>query len=332
MVEFNPNFGSSYFLGGPDPEAGGFLTEEVLAPIPPSGQLTIKEREEDLEYTTGLTKVELEGLTDSNAIAFGPITERKLAPFNSISILESLIDNGATLEELQAANTKKQEIDKALNRVEELTSVDLTLARDPTASGSLFRIEHRSGIARKILLDKAEEFKDGFGGSVLELIDQMAYDTYAGMRDVVSSVSGEGTEITDVASQWEVALRSYSDEEFDTFVRQRLETIEGGLLSGKEPAWRVIRELEAMESAGIILWDEEMGVLAGAMSALDLVTVGTIGVKAISKTGRSLIGRLKGVAGTRVTTEAAIGTNLVVRETGRHCSFSGCFSGSSYFY
>ena len=298
---------------GQDPNAGGFLTEEIIAPIPAKGQITTKERREDLKHNTGLTDEELGDLVDSNAIAFSHISSQELAPVNSTGILEGMVEEGATLEELEAAVTKKQEIDKALTSVQEITSVDVALAEDPSISGAVFRIEHRAGRARKTMLDMAEEFEDGFAGKVYELIDQIGYDTYTGMRDVVSLLSFEGGEEVQLADKWQVALSSYSDEEFETFYRGRMEDITNSMSSGSEASWRVLRELQAMETAGAVLWGESTGALMGVASALDVATLGVAGVKTMAKAGRSVVGRLRSTVGTTKATEAATGSSVVLR-------------------
>jgi len=298
---------------GTDPNAGGFLTEEIIAPVPSKGQITTKERQEDLKHNTGLTDDELAGLVDANAIAFSHISSQELAPVNSTGLLEALVEDGATLEELEAAADKKAEIDKALTDVQEITTVDVALAEDPSVSGAVFRIEHRAGRARKTMLDMAEEFEDGFAGQVLGLIDQIGYDTYTGMRDVVSLLSFEGGEEVALADEWQVALSSYSDEEFEQFYRGRLETITNSPHSSDGTSWLILREVQAMEAAGAVLWGESTGALMGAVSALDVATLGVTGVKTMARAGKSVVGRLRSTAGTTRATEAAAGSSVVVR-------------------
>lgn len=299
------------FLG--DPEAGGFLTESIPVETPVQGQISTIRKEQDLWADTGLTLEEYEGLKQSNSVAFEEIDQRSLAPADSTGLIQSLLRAGAPLEEVQGAVEKEAEVQKALMQVEDFSSVDRRLAQDPHVTAELFKIEHRSGNVRNILLDKAEEFQDGFAGSVMEFIDELAYDTYAGMRDVVSTLSGEGTEITEVSQQWAEALRTLDDEQFKEFVDERLNVLNNSLSSGSEASWRVVREIQALDAAGVILWDEEMGRLSGALGALDLAAIGTQGVKAIARAGRSTIGRLRSTAGTVASTEAATSTALVVR-------------------
>ena len=299
------------FLG--DPNAGGFLTDSIPAEIPEKGQITTQQKEQDLRFDTGLTVKELEGLKEANKIANENIQERVLAPADSTGLIESLIKQEASLEEIQGAVLKQEEVNKAIMVAEDFTSVDRALASDPRVGVELWKIEHRSQQARNILLDKAEQFQDGFAGDILEFIDQLAYDTFVGMRDVIPALSGEGTEVTDLAEQWAFAVRTYDDDQFKEFVNQRLDDLTNNPLSGSEASWRVLRELQALDSAGVVLWDKEMGILYGALSAIDLATLGTQGVKAINKAGKSVIGRLRSTSGTVAATEAVESTELVVR-------------------
>lgn len=293
-------------------EGPRFLTDSApVADRAQRGQITNKDRKEDLQITTGLDEAEVEMLVDSEGNLYGDIEERKVEKATGAGLLEALVDRGATLEELEAGVDKKYEIEKALESIQELTSVDAALAKDPEASGALFRIEHRKGVATNIFLDKAEEFEKGWAGTVVEFIDQMAYDTWAGVRDIKQGWQGEGTEMSTISEMWEVALRSYSDEEFKTFVDERLEHVSSAAIPGVKPSWRVLREVAAMEAAGAVLWDSEMGVLSSVFGAVDVASLGMFGATKIGKVGKTAVGRLKSTAGTRVATEAAEGTSIV---------------------
>lgn len=314
----------------PDPEAGGFLTDELeSAPTAtPKGQLSTKERMEDLKFTTGLTEGELQGLTDANAVAFEPISSLPLPPVDTEGVLQAMVSKGATLEELEAGVQKKMEIEKALTDVSNMTSVDYALANDPTASGVIFRYENRAGTARKELLDMAEASEDGWAGKIAEFIGIMAYDTYLGFKNVYGDlVLGDGSEISEISDKWEVAMRTYDDVEFEKFKAERMADLTGSILSGPENSWRILREVEAMEAAGAVLWDEEMGRLFGLMSAADIATLGAFGatkavslgskgVKTISTVGKSVVGKIRRTQGTTVSTKAATGNSLVIREKG----------------
>lgn len=300
------------FLSPLTPDESGFLTELGQTTEPPKGQITTKERTEDLKANTGLTEDELEGLMDSNAISLSPIETRELAPAGSKGVFESLLSGGGSLEEIEAAVQKKVEVDKALTGIEDLSSVSTIMAADPKVSARLFRSENRLETSRKALLDLSEEAEGGFASTVMDVIDQLGYDTYAGIRDIRGSLAGEGTEVSEISDMWEVAIKSFSDEEFEAFYKERLQHLtDTGPLWEDNASWRIMRELEAMESAGAVLWDEEMGVLFGLMSALDVATLGLSGVKTIGMAGRSVVGRLRNTSSISTATEAAVRNRIV---------------------
>jgi len=224
-----------------------------------------------------------------------------------------MVEEGASLEELQEASAKKDEIDRVLRRVEEVTSVDLALANDPNVHHTLFRIENRRGRISKTLLDMAEEFKGGALDTVLETVDQLGYDTYLEVTGFLGLLGGEGTEVSTLSDEWLLALRTYDEDSFDEFVRTRMETISNGGVVGEDPAWRVMRELQALDSAGAVAWDEDAGRVYGALAAVDIATLGVSGAVTGWRAGRSVLGRLRSSAGTEVATEAAVNTDLVVR-------------------
>ena len=56
------------FLG--DPDVGGFLTDPAPSVEPVKGQISTEQRRQDLQSNTGLTREELQGVSDSNAVAF----------------------------------------------------------------------------------------------------------------------------------------------------------------------------------------------------------------------------------------------------------------------
>ena len=299
-----------------DANPGGFLNEEATSPLPLEGVLSTQRKEQDKWVSTGLTEAELEGLRQANLVANMYISEEELAPAGVESfnpLLAKALQDEAGTSGVQDAFLKEQEVKNTLLRAGQLTSVERALAVDPQIAAQLYKIESRAERMRNILLDKAEEFEDGAAGKVLELIDMVAYDSWAGMRDVVTLLSGEGSELSTLSDEWEVALRTMDDGELEEFLSSRLEDITSGWASGDEPKWRIIRELQALDAAGAVLWDEELGVLYGVMSAIDIATLGTTAAITGSRALRSAIGRLRSTAGTTMASEAAAGTSLVVR-------------------
>lgn len=295
----------------------GFLSSgTVSSPLPVEGQLSAQMKSQDVWASTGLTEEELAGLRAANEIAFAPISQEELPPAGvkgGNPILARALEEEGGLSTVQNSFEKEQEVRNTLVRMGQLSAVDKALAVDPTIAAQLYKIESRADRMRRILLDKAEEFEDGTAGKILEFIDQVAYDTWAGMRDVIPMLKGEGSEISALSDQWEVALRTMDDAELEEFLNQRLNDITSGWASGSEPAWRVIRELQALDAAGAVLWDEEMGVLYGTMSAIDLATLGSTAAITGSRALRSAIGRLRNTSGTTAASQAATGTSLVLR-------------------
>ena len=280
-----------------DPTSGGFLSEELPVPQDKPSAISDKKKGQDEQYF------------DSREV----ILEQELAPAGSPDILGVLLEEEAELGEVEGTFEKQEEANKLLRSVEDITSVDHALFKDDAASATLLRIEHRSAMTQNKLMALAEEFNGGFVDDVLELIDQMGYDTWADIRDIPQELSGEGTEVTALSEEWLVALRALDDVEFDQFVQNRIETITKWGGSGSESSWRVMRELQALEAAGVILWDEEWGVLFGGLAAVDVATLGIAGTVTGWRASRSLIGRLRSSTGINVATEAAESSEIIIR-------------------
>src|SRR6056297_46061 len=277
----------------------GFLVPDDGPPEPMEGEIVRKEKEQD-----DIVENKTERLSNL------------LTSQGSPGIFQLMLDSGAEIEALQEGAFKEEEISKILMDVENISAVDVALAEDPLIGPTILRINKRQQDVTRRLLNTAEEFEDGAAGSVLEFIDQLGYDTWIGLKDTVTDqtmLRGEGTEVTELSKMWADAMRTMDDDQFNAFVEERFRDLGGNLASGSEPAWRVYRELQALESAGVVLWDKEMGRVAGVMSALDTATLGLTGVLKTAQVGRSVIGRLRRTAGTRAATEAVTGTSLTVR-------------------
>lgn len=301
------------FLG--ETRQNGFLTEEIFAPEPVRGQLANRRRAQEFE-PTGLTEEELAGTKTANE-AHGTITTRPLAPAGSVDLFTAAIHRGDSLEEVEGAVQKQEEIKKALLGVEEFTNIDLAMANDPRVGGQLFRIERRAQAARERLLNMAEEAEDGFAGKVLEFIDQTAYDTFVSIGNVASELGGEGTQVSRLADEWTNALRTMDDEEFEAFAERRFGDISREALTGETDQFRMVRELQALDAAGAVLWDEDMGRISGLLAATDIASFALGGAGVGWRAGRSSLGRLRSSTGTRGSTSAAQDLDLVRNPEGR---------------
>lgn len=297
------------FLG--DSEVGGFITDyRPSETYVPRGEYTTNQMLQDLSTELNLSREEVANLNMSIEEANSGITVDQLAPLYSEEAFRSLLAKEEGLDSIQDAVAKAQEIGELLRSNEELSAVDRALAKDPRVGAMAFRNEVRTNRARRKLIDMMEQMSGGVGETVAELLGIASYGFVQSVRDFPQHVRGEGTERGEVSRQWEAAIRNLSEEDFNRFVQDRVDAITSGITTGKENSLRVLEELEALDSAGYILWDKETGLFDAAFTAIDIASIGTAAV--VSKLGKSTVGRLRATAGTDTATSVATKTDLVV--------------------
>ena len=283
-----------------------FLTETPKTISVPEGEYRNMERAQDQLYNNTIVAPS----------APEEIYTRVLPPVGKpLDLFDSYLEEGKDLEEISNLITKQEEVRKALTDLENFSSVDAALAADPQVAAELFRQQRRADNVRLKLMDMIERNSAGGVDGVFEVIDQLVYDTVAGIRDIKQGFTGGGTEVTTLSEMWSNAIRELDDEEFKAFVEERFKDMswQAETFISSDMAWNYYRELVALNGAGYVLWDKEMGYVSSIFAAMDVITLGLGGVEGIGKAGRSIIGRLRSKAGTEVATEAATGTDLIVK-------------------
>jgi hypothetical protein len=280
-------------------------------PIRTKGQITTKREAADLNYVTGLTPETEARTKEYNTSFFEPVEVNPMSVVDMGGLFASALEDQADLATLQNIAQKQEDFDILVKKGEGVTAADIEMVKDPLVSANLFRYHNRSQNAQERLLDLAEQYEGGLADKVYETIDQFGYDFYAGFRDIKEGATGQGTEETAIANEWLAALTGLDDEAFNTWVENRMGSLADR--STREPSWQIYRELQGLESAGFILWDQEFGYVNAGLAAVDIATVGTAGVLKLSKVGKSLVGRLRSTAGTKAATHAV---DNLMKETG----------------
>ena len=289
-----------------------FLTEPPVAPKSPTSTYTLRQRKADLVQTTGLNREQIDSLTDENGNPVQPLSYK--SPVESK--LNLRFEEGAPLEVLEDQASKEEMIRAVAARAEMLSAVDYTNANDDRVSATHFKTQRRLEQLSAGIMDKIEESSDNGFDTVTEFLDDMAYSTYAGVRDIFQGFSGGGTEQTFESDKIQLAASTMTDEEFDVFYQDYIrDTFEKGLVEnlGNVNKGYGYAALAAIDGAGVIMNDREWGYANSAFAALDVATLGLSGATKVAKIGRSVVGRLRNSAGTVVATDAANSTALVLR-------------------
>lgn len=219
---------------------------------------------------------------------------------------------------------KNAEFNRLMQKGAALSYVDVQNAKDPTITANQFRIQYRAGMAAQRLTELAEQFNGGNGDAFLEFLDSWVYSSLQTVDPVeqYGRITGQGSEVTAMSQEWLSAVATMSDDQFDQFVNEKilaLNTTTGMFEGGfgdipegmSEPAWKVMRELQALEGMGYVQGDVESSQL-GAMVDLatadfgSVIAAGRYGVKALSQIGKSAVYRTRNAFGTDAATAAAI--------------------------
>jgi hypothetical protein len=288
-----------------------FFELPVETPLVDQSIVRVQKEEDSKWIESSMAPAEVKAAIEATRV--GPISVRELAPIGAESLLKAQIKEGATPEEIADAAAKASEYERLLGQVEAISALDYANIEDPAVSAILFKSEHRRQAVTNELMNLLEAYTpETTMGSVAEFIDSLGYSSWTGILNIPTGITGGGSRHEQLAKEWQRAFTNLDEEEFQKFVQERLSPIRNpGFLMAQEPSYRVIEELEAIEAAGASLWGTEMGVIDAAVSVLDLWAIGDAAVTA-SKVGRSIVGRLSRRAGTRIATDAALGTDLVV--------------------
>ena len=211
--------------------------------------------------------------------------------------------------------SKNEEFDRLVAKGEALSFTDIANAKDPEVTSAQFRLGYRSSMAAERLTAMAEEFSGGSFDSLMETVDSFAYDLTQSYNPyaIATAISGGGSEVTTKSQEWLSAMSNMSDEQFDQFLNQKTTELRNsdGYLRGENQAWVVLRELQALESAGYVPGDIDQAALGASLDILTfdvgaVVGVAKAGGKAFSKIGRSAIYRARTSLGTEAATSAAL--------------------------
>lgn len=239
---------------------------------------------------------------------------------DSYSVLDSSIAEGASLEAIQEAQQKNMEIRNAVAYASNFSAVDTALAQDPVVASEVFKIQTRFGRAQESLMDYAEEaMDDGTFGKIMEFADMLVYFTLDDILAAPRALSGEGGTATEISEIYLEAASTMSDVEFDDFIMDRLDRLdpdtgESGVLGPLTDNYYVImRELEALDKAGFVLHDKTWSALASGAIVAEAGYYAVRGATALSKIGRSTVGRLRDTAGMAAATEALTDSGFFIR-------------------
>lgn len=289
-----------------------FLTDLSMMPKAPTSTYTLRQRKADLVQTTGLNKEQIDSLVDDTGTPIQPLAYRNL----NESKLNLKFEEGASLEVLEDQASKEEMIRSVAAKAEMLSAVDYSNANDDRVSAQHFKTQRRLEQLSAGVIDKIEESSDNGFDTVTEVLDGLAYSTYADIRDIFQGFSGGGTEQTFESDKIQLAASTMTDEEFSLFYQEYLaSTFEKGLAEnfGNVNKYSGYNALAAIDGAGVIVNDKEWGYASSAFGVIDVVTLGLTGVTKIAKVGRSVVGRLRNSAGTVAATDAANSTSLVLR-------------------
>lgn len=243
------------------------------------------------------------------------------------SLLDTAIDEGASLVDIEDTITKNREIRNAMAYVANFTAVDTAMATDPYVAAEVFKVQARFGDAQSRLMDYAEEaMDDGTFGKILEVIDALAYYTVEDIITAPRALLGKGGEATAISEIYLDAARNMDDSEFDYFVNERLSKLQvgalpgdnddGGLYTTPDNYYLIVRELEALDKAGYVMYDNEISFIASGLAVAEGAYYVLKGAQALSVYGRSLPGRFRNTVGTNAATQVA-GESDVVLNAGR---------------
>lgn len=285
------------FLGTPTPK---FLeSNEGLGPVGmPRGVISSTKQKQDVLFTTGKTPEEVEILIEAGI----PVTV-------DTPSADDKLEEQPTLKELETSVEMEEAVRKAQENILRYTSSEHAMAMDGEVLPEVFRRESRIERSRDMLWDAAESKEGGTVAKVIELLDQVAYDTYLSYADFLKPDS----ELARISEEWAVAVATYDDEEFEEFVNGRIASWDDTIFKGEESQWPIIRELQALEYGGYIRGDKEWQSLSNLLVGAEIATLAAPLVKgatAIARAGRSFVGRTK-VTGTKTSTEAA--KDIIIR-------------------
>lgn len=289
-----------------------FLTDPVQNPKPKASFSTYKSNVEDLKFNTGLSTEELSKIINESGNPLQPVTYKEVGA----SGLSTRLESGASLDVLQNQANKEIEVNSALRKMEVLSAVDVATANDDATSAVAWKTQKRIASLQNRIMDHVESSNGGVVDTVVEFVDQLAYSTYAGIRDIKQGFTGGGTETGAESREIWTAARTMTDDEYRIWEQTYVDNMASkGLLEnvGGTSGWAGAQALQAVDGAGFILYDKEWGYVSSAGAVVDVTTLGLGGVSKVAKVGRSLVGRLRNTAGTLKATEAAESTALVLR-------------------